>query len=65
MSQTVLKIEGMTCGHCKMSIEKALREVPGVVSATVNLEKKEAVVEGNADMVAMKNAVEDAGYDVV
>ena len=30
MSETILKIEGMTCMHCKMSVEKALKGVPGV-----------------------------------
>gem|GEM_PF-4968075 len=26
MSDTVLKIEGMSCNHCKMSVEKALKK---------------------------------------
>ncbi len=65
MSQLVLKIEGMSCGHCKMAVEKALQAVPGVVSASVNLEKKEALVEGNADRDALAKAVENAGFEVV
>ena len=63
--QTVLKIEGMSCGHCKMSVEKALKAVAGVVSASVDLEKKEAVVTGTADRDALVKAVEDTGFDVV
>ena len=65
MSQTVLKIEGMTCMHCKMSVEKALKSVPGVENAQVDLGKKEAVVTGAADRSALAKAVEEAGYQVV
>ena len=32
-----LKVEGMTCASCVARVEKALRKVPGVVDATVNL----------------------------
>ncbi len=38
-SEIVIKIEGMSCGHCKAAVEKALEEVAGVTSAVVNLEK--------------------------
>ena len=65
MSQMVLRIEGMSCGHCKIAVEKALQAVPGVVSASVDLEKKEALIEGNADRDALAKAVEDAGFEVV
>lgn len=68
MSQTgelVLKIEGMSCGHCKMSVENALKAIPGVTSASVNLEKKEAIITGSAEREALVKAVEDVGFDVV
>ena len=61
----VLKVEGMTCGHCKMRTEKALLEVSGVESVTVDLEGKEAIVTGGADREKLVQAVEDAGYSVV
>lgn len=65
MSEMVLKVEGMTCMHCKMHVEKALKGVPGVENAQVDLAKKEAVVTGSADKVLMAKAVEEAGYKVV
>ena len=65
MQETIIKIEGMSCGHCKAAVEKALRAVAGVETAVVDLEKKQAVVTGNAAMEAMREAVEDAGYEVV
>lgn len=60
-----IKIEGMTCNHCKARVEKALGEVQGVTSVNVDLDGKKAVVEGTADMAALEKAVADAGYDVV
>jgi len=65
MSATVLKVEGMTCMHCKMRVEKALRAVGGVEAVQVDLVKKEAVVTGAADRASLEKAVEDAGYKVV
>lgn len=66
MSQTtVLKVEGMSCNHCKLAVEKALQTVPGVVNATVSLEKKEAVVTGSASRDLLVKAVEEADFTVV
>lgn len=61
MSQT-LKVKGMTCNHCKMSVEKALHGVSGAESVQVDLTKGEAVVTGSASREDLKKAVEDAGY---
>jgi copper chaperone len=65
MSETVLKIEGMTCNHCKMAVEKALKGVPGVTGVQVNLEKNEALVTGSPERAAMVEAVDEAGFKVV
>ena len=65
MQETIIKIEGMSCGHCKAAVEKALKAVAGLETAVGDLEKKQAVVTGNAVMGAMREAVEDAGYEVV
>jgi copper chaperone len=65
MSETKLTIEGMTCMHCKMAVEKALQSVPGVTKALVNLPEKEAIVEGSTEKPALAKAVEAAGYKVV
>ncbi|WP_328812915.1 CopZ family metallochaperone [Paradesulfitobacterium ferrireducens] len=62
---TVLKVEGMTCMHCKMSVERALNSVEGVESANVDLMRKEAVVIGSAAKDVLAQAVEEAGYSVV
>lgn len=63
--KTILKIEGMSCGHCKAAVEKALKAVAGVADAQVDLDKKEAVITGSASREALVQAVEDADYTVV
>ena len=60
----VLKIEGMTCGHCKSSVEKALLKVSGVTQAEVDLAHKQAVVIGTADRSSLAKAIDEAGYRV-
>jgi len=64
MSQTILKIEGMTCNHCKMRAEKALQGVSGVESVKVDLANKEAVITGEAERANLVKAVVEAGYSV-
>lgn len=63
--QIVLKIEGMTCGGCVRSVEKALDQVAGVTSTRVDLAQGQATVdaENGVDPAAIVAAVEDAGYD--
>ncbi len=62
----VLTIEGMMCGHCQARVEKALSEVKGVKSVTVDLEAKTATVEAGllTGNQALTKAVTDAGYEV-
>ena len=60
-----LKIEGMMCKHCQARVEKALKAVAGVESVEVDLEAKTAEVTGSASAEALKQAVTDAGYQVV
>ena len=62
----MLKIEGMSCGHCSARVEQALNGIQGV-TAKVNLEKKEALVESEQpiDRAVLVQAVDNAGYQVV
>jgi Cu+-exporting ATPase len=66
-AKTRFKIDGITCASCITRIESALRETPGVVSASVSLGTEEAVVEylpSVADKAAVERAVASAGYKV-
>jgi Cu+-exporting ATPase len=59
-----LTIEGMTCASCVSRIEKALKSVPGVVGATVNLATGKASVRVVSGPVAnLEAAVRRAGYE--
>jgi copper chaperone CopZ len=60
-----LAIEGMTCGHCVASVERALGAVPGVTVLSVEIGRAEADVAAGTDRAALVAAVEDAGFDVV
>ena len=72
MTQTQLqiiefKIEGMDCGHCVSTIEKAVRALPGVDAIKVSLADSSALVKLNPVRVsqdAIFEAVEHAGFDV-
>ena len=62
----VLLVEGMSCGHCEKAVKNALGELEGVSKVEVNLETKKVEVEGeNLVDAALKESIEDAGYDVV
>ena len=58
-----LTVEGMTCASCVARVERALKAVPGVSTATVNLATESARVEGVADAKALIAAVKATGYD--
>ncbi|MEW6694867.1 MAG: heavy metal translocating P-type ATPase [Pseudomonadota bacterium] len=68
--QCDLGIGGMTCASCVSRVERALRRVPGVVDASVNLATETARVRWQADAAAaaelparLQRAVRDAGYE--
>ena len=58
-------IGGMTCASCVMRVEKALKKVPGVDSATVNLATESARVQVSDPALEprLRRAVRDAGYE--
>jgi Cu+-exporting ATPase len=64
--KSIYPVGGMTCASCVAQVEDALKDVPGVISAAVNLGSEKATVEyieGTA-WADMKKAVEDAGYEL-
>lgn len=67
MTKETVTVEGMSCNHCKNAVEGAVRALPGIVSAEVNLAAKSLTVEFDAAKVALseiKKAVEEEGYTV-
>ena len=62
-----LQIQGMTCATCVARVERALQQVGGVLSATVNLATETASVQalGSVDTAALFDAVRRAGYQAM
>lgn len=60
--ETVFKVIGMSCEHCKAVIESAIRRVNGVTDVQVDLKAGKAVVVGVASEQQIRAAVDDAGY---
>ncbi|MFA6179636.1 MAG: heavy metal translocating P-type ATPase [Candidatus Methylopumilus sp.] len=64
-SEWTLAIEGMTCASCSNRVEKALKKLPGVISAEVNLTMETAKVQGTGKEVTLTKLIEAvvaAGY---
>lgn len=62
-----LKVSGMSCGHCKEAVERAIGVLPGVSKVEANVEDGKVEISYNpseASLDDIRQAVEDAGYDV-
>ena len=65
--QITLPVQGMTCASCVSHVGRALKKVPGVDDANVNLATEKATVSYHDDAASLKSMVEavsDAGYQV-
>lgn len=68
MEKTILKVTGMTCGHCEKAVKTALLHVDGVESVDVSLQEGTVSVAFDASKLNrnnLKETIEDQGYDVV
>lgn len=66
MKTQELKIEGMTCGHCVMSVQKELGKIPGVKVEKVEIgSAKVQFDETKVNPAMLANAINEAGYKVV
>lgn len=67
MNET-LKVEGMSCAHCVNAVESSVGELQGVSSVKVDLENGKVDVnfdDSKTSLGAIKETIEDQGYDVV
>ena len=66
MKTQELTIEGMSCGHCIMSVKKELGKIPGVLVDDVQIgSAKVRVDESKVTDQALSNAINEAGYKLV
>lgn len=66
MSKTI-KVKGMSCQHCVMSVTKALSAIEGIEDVQVSLEKGEATFAENSPVSdqTIKDAITKIGFEVV
>jgi copper chaperone len=64
---TLLKVKGMSCQHCVMSVTKALSQLDGVKNVQVDLAKGEVRFDNTKEIASnrIEKAISDAGYEVV
>jgi copper chaperone len=63
----VLKVKGMSCQHCVMSVTKALNQLEGIKNVQVDLQKGEVRFDNTKGVVPnqIEKAIENAGYEVI
>lgn len=62
---TVIRVGGMMCNHCKMTVENACKGVEGVVDAVVDLEAKTVTVTGDASREALEKAIREEDFEIL
>jgi copper ion binding protein len=64
---STLKVKGMTCQHCVMSVKKSLGKLEGIQNVDVDLQKGEVRFDNTKGLAAdaVKKAIEEAGYEVI
>ena len=57
-------VTGMSCGHCEAAVREEVGAVTGVDAVEVDLATGEVVVRGEFDVASVREAIEEAGYEV-
>jgi copper chaperone CopZ len=59
-----ITVTGMSCDHCRHTVESAVKNIPGVEGVVVDLRTGELRVTGNVPRESVIEAVRSAGYDI-
>jgi copper chaperone len=64
---SILKVKGMSCQHCVMSVTKALSQLEGIKNVQVDLQKEEVRFDNTKALALnrIEKAIEEAGYEVI
>jgi copper chaperone CopZ len=63
MTEKTVKVNGMTCNHCKANVENNLSSIEGITDIEIDLESGVVKVSGDdIDLIEVKNKVEGIGY---
>ncbi len=64
MEKYTIKINGMTCNHCKANVEKTLKSISGISKVVVDLDQSIAIIEGeNIDFKEVESQINSIGYE--
>lgn len=64
-TETTYRVQGMTCGHCELSVREEVEELEGVESAVADRTSGSLIVRGGAERDQIRQAVETAGYTLL
>lgn len=67
LNKMIVKVNNMSCNHCKNRVEETLKSIAGIENTEVNLDEKLANVEyfGSIDEKEIEEKINDAGYEFV
>ena len=63
MNRQIYRVGGMSCNHCKASVERSLAQLPSVTAVAVDLAAGTVAVEGEPADADVRKAVEELGFD--
>lgn len=56
-------VDGMSCGHCVQAVTNALKSIKEDADIQIDLDQKKVTISQIEDEAAIKEAIEDAGFD--
>lgn len=63
MNFKTIKVEGMTCNHCKMTVETNLKKMPGISEINVDLASGDVIIKGEKiDLARAEKTITELGY---
>ena len=64
--EKIIKVDGMSCGHCEASVKERLMEIEGIDQVQVNLETKEVKIKGEKiSDKEVEEAIDEIGFEVI
>ena len=66
MTETVITVAGMTCGHCVTAVQSEIGKLAGVTGVQVDLPSGKVRITADPlpDRAALSAAVDEAGYEL-
>ena len=62
--KTTYSVPGISCGHCRWAIDRKVSGVAGVTGVDVDIDAKRVTFSGAFSDAQVRDAIDDAGYDV-